>query len=93
MSDSSLAQTIIVMSPAELAKIVRAVVREELGAANSNESEWLDRDGVATLTGYAPSYISELVRRRGLPCVRIGRKMRFRRAEVERWAKERGNGN
>ena len=50
-----------------------------------DSSEWMNKDAVADMLGYKDSYISELVRRRGLPCHRVGRKMRFRREEVEEW--------
>lgn len=61
-------------------------VLEECGV----ESGWMDKDGVANMTGYKPAYISELVRRRGLSCHRVGRKMRFRRDEVEAWMARNG---
>lgn len=54
--------------------------------------EWMSRVEVAAMLGYRPSYISELVRRRGLPCHWAGRKMRFRREEVGAWA-ERSRGS
>lgn len=66
-------------------EIVRKVVREELSLSTPSAGEWMGRDDVAQFLGYKSAYISELVRRRGLPCHRIGRKMRFRRSEVEDW--------
>ena len=40
--------------------------------------------------GYARRSIPGLVRKRGLPCHPIGRKLRFRRDEVDAWVREHG---
>lgn len=84
---------IVVLSPEEL--LAMLVEAAEQGARRvldeqGNSAGWLDSNGVAKMTGYKTSYISELVRRQGLPCHRIGRKMRFRRDEVEAWMARRG---
>jgi excisionase family DNA binding protein len=63
-----------------------------VAAERTMDGEWVDREGVAGMLGYRPSYVSELVRRHGLPCHRVGRKMRFRRREVEAWAEAGGRG-
>ncbi len=81
---------LVVLSPDDL----RAIVREEIRAAlvtrqkQEEQGEWLTPDGVARVLGYKRRSIAGLVRRRGLPCVRVGRLLRFRRDEVEQWAKE-----
>lgn len=78
---------LVLMRAADLEELVRRAVRDELarGTPPDPASEWLDRDGVAALLGYRPAYVSELVRHRGLPCTKVGRKMRFSRHEVEAW--------
>ena len=70
--------------------VLRQVVREELAIlvqkpANDGGA-WMDADEVASLVGCKRRRVAELVRRQGLPCAgSVGRKLRFRRAEVERW--------
>jgi excisionase family DNA binding protein len=73
---------------------LRAIVREELMAVVTNtdeQSEWMTAGEVASLLGYSRDYVSELVRRRGLPSHqpngRGGRRM-FKRSEVEEWAEK-----
>ena len=84
---------IVVLSQEQLRELLSEAA--ELGArrvleGRENGSEWMDRDGVARMTGYKPTYVSELVRRRGLPCHHVGRKLRFRREEVEAWMARNG---
>lgn len=79
------AREVWIIDPLQLADLVRKAVRDAL-EERPEQRTWLDRDQVASLLAYKPSYIAELVRRRGLPCHRVGRKMRFRRDEVESWA-------
>ena len=84
---------IVVLTPDQLREML--VDAAERGARRvldefGVESDWMDKDGVSKMTGYRSAYISELVRRRGLPCHRIGRKMRFCRNEVEAWMTRNG---
>ena len=84
---------IVVLTEDELSSIVAEVserVARSVLDAHNGSGEWLGRDEVANLLGYKPDYISELVRRRGLPCHRVGRLMRFRRVEVNEWAITQG---
>lgn len=78
---------LVLMRASDLEDLVRRAVRDEIArsAPSDPAPEWLDRDGVAALLGYKPAYVSELVRHRGLPCTKVGRKMRFSRREVEAW--------
>ena len=48
-------------------------------------SEWITPEQLAAELGYERHTIPVLVRRRGLPCHRVGRKMRFRRSDVDAW--------
>ncbi len=85
-----LAGEVLVTSPAAFVTLLRAVLREELAAYRPEPTVWLDREGVAVLLGYQPGYISELVRKHGLPAHGPRRKPRFNRGEVLRWADQRG---
>lgn len=53
----------------------------------------LDVNDVARLLGVRPRRVYELAETRDqnvrLPAVRIGRTLRFRRADIERWTEER----
>ena len=82
--------TVVVVSPAELERIVRAAVRAELDATrNEPASEWLDATGVAALLGVHPRSVQKMVRQRGLPAHRLGPKLlRYRRDEVDRWVRD-----
>jgi excisionase family DNA binding protein len=84
--DRTAQQQIVVMSPSELRDLIREVVRSEIVGKHDADGEWLTKEQVAELLGYRPRYIGELVRRRGLPCHPIGRKLRFKRSEVRAWA-------
>ena len=76
---------LVVVPFGDLESMIKQAVRTALDDT-VNPSEWMGRDEVAEMLGYKPSYVSELVRRRGLPCHRVsGRVMRFRREEVEAW--------
>lgn len=77
---------VVVVGADELKSMIREAVRSALDAASERSDEWLGPDEVASLLGYKRSYVSELVRRRGLPAHRIGnRHLRFRRSEVLEW--------
>ncbi len=88
-------------SPSNAALVVisveqlRSIVREELASlleTDHRQSEWLTTDDVAQMLGYRRLYVSELVRRHGLPSHQPsgprGRHM-FRRSEVDAWAVRR----
>lgn len=75
---------------AVLAPLVAEGVAQALAANAAPTSEWLSADEVAVLTGYNRRTVPGLVRLHGLPCHPVGRKLRFRRVEVERWVRDRG---
>jgi excisionase family DNA binding protein len=84
---------VVVVTVDELTRIVAAEVRRALAentTAQTAPSDWLTPDQLAGELGYDRRTIPALVRRRGLPCHRIGRKLRFRRAEVDAWVKSNG---
>jgi len=39
-----------------------------------------------------PKTLPELIRRHGLPCALVGRRRRFRRADIDRWLASRKEG-
>jgi excisionase family DNA binding protein len=85
------ASSLVVIDRDELVAIVREAVREELTQAPMVESQYLDADRLATLLGVARSSIPQLVKREGLPTIRLGRLYRFRRSEVIAWLEERAS--
>lgn len=87
----SSANAVIVVSPEELARIVREAVREELAArAPEPASEWLDTAGASELIGVHRKTIAKLIRDEGLPVHRVGEKiLRFSRPAVTAWMLER----
>jgi excisionase family DNA binding protein len=49
----------------------------------------IDRNEAALLLSVSPRVVSNLVRRREIPFLKISRKcLRFRRNEIERWAEK-----
>jgi excisionase family DNA binding protein len=58
---------------------------EKLSTAKKDE-ELLTSKDLAPLVGVThPKTVERWVREKGLPCVRIGRSLRFRRGDVLRW--------
>lgn len=84
------APRVVVVDAEQLTAIVREAVRAELAAAPA-ASEYLDAAALAGLLGIARSTVPQLVKREGLPTVRLGRAYRFRRAEVIAWLEARAS--
>ena len=82
---------VIVISPEELARIVREAVREELAARASEAApEWLDTKQAAELVGVHRKTIAKLIKSEGLPVHRVGESIRrFSRAELLCWLEGR----
>lgn len=85
------APRLVLVDRGELAAIVREAVRAELAAAPAAASEYLDATTLAEMLGVARSTVPQLVKREGLPAVRLGRAYRFRRAEVVAWLEARAS--
>lgn len=49
-------------------------------------------EDAARLLSVKPSWIYEAVRARRMPCLRVGRHIRFTRPMLERWLVENGDG-
>lgn len=84
---------IVLLTVAELAALVRDAMRDALPTAQPAprrpQGDWMTADDVADAYGYARRSVPGLVRLRGLPCERVGRKLRFHRPAVEAWARSR----
>ena len=83
------ANAVIVVSPAELARIVREAVREELHGRPVEPGEWLDSNGAAKLLQVHRRTVGKLVKNEALPVHRLGKLFRFRRAELVTWLERR----
>lgn len=84
---------LVILTPEQLAGLVREAVRAELGAlSEAREPEWLDQTQAAELLGVARSSIPTLCARDGLPHSRLGRLYRFRREDLDRWLATRAAG-
>lgn len=91
-SSASPSAAVVVVSPDELRDLVRSAVREALAeartssgstsAADEHEREWLDSAGAARLLGVSSRQIAKLAAAGKLPSARVGRLLRFRRADV-----------
>jgi len=64
-----------------LEELVRRVVRDELVHAGVGD-EMLDVPRAANLLGMTAAAVSKAASRGTLPCVRLGRRIRFRRADL-----------
>ena len=76
----------------EIRKELQALVREAVRAEIRDilDSELLTSDQAAGLLGMTPAAVRKAVERGQLPCVRLGRRLRFRRSELLRVVAERG---
>ena len=89
-----MAQAAVVLTKEDLdAMLVAAAERGAKLAldARGHADEWLDQAQAAEVLGVKRSTIPLLVKRDGLPCSRLGRLYRFKRAELDVWlARRRG---
>ena len=75
----------------ELRALVRDAVRAELGDRAEPESEFMTRDQVAELLHVDVRSVTNYVKKRGLPAMKLGgNEWRFRRSEVLKWIEEKG---
>lgn len=72
----------------ELRSVVREAVSEII--RKTLDEELLDTKQAAGLLGMTPAAVRKAVERGQLPCVRMGRRLRFRRSELLRVADSRG---
>lgn len=74
---------------ADVVAVVRDVVRGELENLEA-PPVYLTLKETAKLLNVCAKTVQKFAREDGLPMHRAGRQARFRRDEVERWARERG---
>jgi hypothetical protein len=81
----SSAPSVIVVTPEQLAELVRAAVQSVLAEQREDAAPaLLDRNGIARALGVGTSTVDRL-RRDGLPCVFIGESPRFLSDECLAW--------
>jgi excisionase family DNA binding protein len=78
---------IVQLTLGELRGVIRAAVRDEIGALKP--AEYMTPEQVAEVLGCATESISTYCTRDGLPCVKVGRIRRFVRDDVVAWLEER----
>jgi hypothetical protein len=61
-----------------LGRIIRAVLRDEIVILSA---EWLDKDHAIQYLQGTKSTL-EILRKHGLPCKRVGKKLYFRKADI-----------
>lgn len=83
---------VIVVSVDELAELVRDAVRAEFERRDDRPEpcDWIGVPEAAELLGVHPDTVGKMARKHGLPVHRVGRKLRFRRSELEAWVESRG---
>lgn len=70
---------------------LRAIVAEEVAraladrAATSASPDWLGPDAAAEIIGVIPRTLARMAHRKEIPASKVGRKLRFRRADLEAW--------
>jgi excisionase family DNA binding protein len=62
-----------------------------VGLALLADEPLLRPEDAARLLSVKPSWIYEAVRARRMPCLRVGRHIRFTRTMLEKWLVENGN--
>lgn len=89
----SSAQALVVLSPEQLAAIVKTAVTEAFTEQRQDVAPaLLDRNGIAQALGCSPSQIDRL-RRSGMPHVRLGDVPRFELAHCLEWLRQQGPSN
>ena len=90
MSDRPL----VVLAADRLAELIESAVEKGIAAHEPNlRSEWIDSAAAAELLGVHRRTVIKLAARRALPSSRIGRLLRFRRADVEAFLAGDGRAN
>jgi excisionase family DNA binding protein len=70
------------MTPEQLRALVVDAVREALATRGAEPAEWLDAKSAAVLLGVHPRTVAKMAKGGELPSSRVGRLLRFRRADV-----------
>lgn len=81
----------IIMKPAEVQRLVRDAVREEVAKVTREDDDVMTREQVAELLKVSERTVLAYVKDHGLPGRQLGGHMwRFRRSAVLAWAEGRG---
>lgn len=89
---------VVVVTPGELREVVRDALLDVLAHARAEQTgirqtgEWLDSRAVANLLGVCTRTVVHLARREELPSSRVGRLLRFQRADVDAFVAARRTG-
>lgn len=87
---------LVLMEPAELERLiessVESTVRRLLSSRADAPVDWIDAGAAAKLLGVNRRTIAKLAKRGDLPSSRLGRLLRFRRADVLGLLEKRGGG-
>lgn len=83
---------VVVLTPEQLRELVREAVRDELASAKPSTSAYLTASDVAKILGCHPKTVCIWTRTRGLPAIRRGRDLRFKRDDVTAWMESHHDG-
>lgn len=88
-----MAQTLVAVSPEELAELVKKAVREELAHNPPKPTKnYLDTSELAEHYGISRTTVHTWIRDEGCPHILRGRVLRFELAAVEAWFRGRSTG-
>lgn len=88
------ASPLVVVPAADLDAMIRAAVNAAVNAAldareRAPVPDLLDARAVAAMLGVHPRSVQKMTRHQGLPHLRLGKLLRYRRAEIDRWIRDR----
>lgn len=66
-------------------------MKDETGAAETAQEEYLTAPQVAKMLGLTKQGVYGMVCRKAIPYCKIGGRVRFVAADIDRWMKDRGN--
>ena len=88
-----MAQTLVAVSPEELAELVRKAVRDELTQSPPKPGKsYLDANEIATHYGISRSTVQNWISEEDCPHIMRGKVLRFELAAVEAWFRGREPG-
>lgn len=84
------ARNLVVIDAEELDRRIEEAVRRALAdRAPAEPAEWLDAKSTAAELGVSPRQIAKLAKAGALPHAKVGKLLRFRRADVEAYLAKR----
>lgn len=73
----------------ETIKKLGEVIASKITEAKNSPEPWIDIKTLSQKTGRSPRTIYRDVEENGLPCIRGGRRLKFKLLEVESWLRRR----